>query len=177
MHDDHPDSSGHVELELAKVQVQLLTFICQLTGGTTESEDILQRVNVKLWKQRGVYDRSKPFINWARTVARYEVMAHHSTQSRSRLVFSDDIVEMLADQLSQPEENANLRLIYLEQCRHELTGTMRQIVDWFYFERLPQSDIAKRLGRTAHSIANSLHHARQVLRLCVQGKIKEGEAS
>ena len=177
MSNDHPESGGSVEFELAKAQVELLTFICRLTGGVTESEDILQRVNVKLWRQREAYDRSKPFINWARTVARYEVMAWRSTASRSKLVFSDDIVGLLADRLAAPEENANPRLVCLEQCRNEMAGTMRQIVDWFYFDGIPPRDIARRLGRTAHSVSNSLHHARQVLRLCVEGKLKAGGAA
>ena len=169
---DPPEIGGCVEFELAKIQVELLTFICRLTGGAAESEDILQRVNVKLWQQRGAYDRAKPFANWARTIARYEVMAWRSTVSRSKLIFSDEIVELLAERLSAPEENANTRLVFLEQCRNEMAGTMRQIVDWFYFDRIPPRDIAKRLGRTAHSISNSLHHARNVLRLCVEGKLR-----
>ena len=167
-----PENEKCVELELVKIQAQLLVFICRLTGGIAESEDILQRVNVKLWKQRHDYDRSKPFANWARTVARYEVMAHRSTLSRDKLVFSDEIIEMLAERLSAPEDKTNTRLVFLEKCRNEMRGTMRQIVDWFYFDDLSCRDIAKRLGRSAGSVANSLYHARNVLRMCVEGKLK-----
>jgi len=44
-------------------------------------------------------------------------------------------------------------------------------LDWFYGDRLPVADIAKRLGRKDASVNVSLYYARHLLRLCVEGKI------
>lgn len=162
-----------VELEITKIQLRLMAFICKLTGGIPESEDILQAVNLKLWQQRRGYDASRPFFNWACAIAKFEIMTHRKTLARSRLVFSDAFVEEMAERLAAPGENANLRLAFLEQCRRALSGTPRQIIEWFYTDRLSIAEIAGRLGRTGASVANSLYHARHLLRLCIEGKLAE----
>ena len=159
-----------VELELAKIQLRLMAFIYKLSGGIPESEDILQNVNMKLWAQRRAYDAAKPFFNWACAVAKFEVLRHRKTLARSRLVFSDAFVGEMADRLVAPTENVNRRLAFLEECRRELSGPLRRVVDWHYAERLSVIEIAKRLGRTAGSVAGSLFYARQLLRACVEGK-------
>jgi len=163
-----------VELEITKIQLRLMAFICKLTGGIPESEDILQAVNLKLWQQRHAYDASRPFFNWACAIAKFEIMTHRKTLARSKLVFSDAFVEEMAERLAAPRENANQRLAFLEQCRRELSDTPRQIIDWFYADQLSIADIAKRLGRTSGSVANSLYYARHLLRLCVEGKLAGG---
>ncbi len=168
----NPDNiESIVELEITKVQLRLLAFICKLTGGIPESEDILQNVNIKLWQQRNDYDATRPFFNWACTIAKYEVMTHRKTLSRSRLLFSDAFIEHMAERFASANDNANLRLAFLEQCRHELSGSLRQLIDWFYADRVPVAEIARRLKRNSGSVANSLYYARHLLRLCVEGKL------
>jgi len=162
---------NHIELELAKVQLRLLGFICKLTGDLAASEDILQNANVKIWEKRREYDPARPFFTWACAFAKFEVLRHRKAAARGQRIFSDAFVEEMARRLAEPDPAANRRLVFLEACRHELSGNLRQLVDWFYEERLSIADIAKRLKRTDGSVANSLYYARHLLRLCVEGKI------
>ena len=161
----------HVELELAKVQLRLLGFICKLTGDIAASEDILQNVNMKLWERRHEYDSTRPFFTWACAFAKFEVLGWRKTIAREKRLFSDAFVEEMAGRLAKPDPNASHRLVFLEQCRRELSGNLRQLVEWFYADRFSIADIAKRLGRNEGSVANSLYYARHLLRLCIEGKI------
>ena len=171
------NTESNVALELTKIQIRLMAFICKLNGGVADSEDILQAVNVKLWQQRHAYDAARPFFTWACAVAKYEVLRHRKDNMRLRRFFSDAFIGEMARRLAGPDAKTSLRLAYLEQCEAELSGSLRQMVDWFYMDRLSIADIAKKLGRTAGSIANSLYYARHLLRLCVEGKIAaEGRA-
>lgn len=172
--DESNNIESLVELEITKIQLRLMAFICKLTGGASESEDILQAVNLTLWRQRRDYDPSRPFFNWACTIAKYEIMTWRKTAARSKLVFSDAFIDRLADHFAASADNANLRLAFLEQCRRELSAPLRQLIDLAYTDRLPLAQIASRLNRTTGSIANSLYYARHLLRLCVEGKLQSG---
>jgi len=165
------ENNNHTELELAKVQLRLLGFICKLTGDIAASEDILQNVNVKIWEKRHEYDPARPFYTWACAFAKFEVMNHRKSIARDRRLFSDAFIEEMAARLAEPDPDASRRLAFLEPCRRELSGNLRQIIDWFYEDRMSIADIAKRLGRNDGSVANSLYYARHLLRLCIEGKI------
>ena len=165
------DKGNHIELELAKVQLRLLGFICKLTGDIAASEDILQNVNVKIWEKRHEYDPARPFYTWACAFAKYEVMTHRKHIAREKRVFSDAFIEEMANRLAQPDPDASNRLAFLEACRRELSGNLRQMIEWYYEDRLSIADIARRLGRNEGSVANSLYYARHLLRLCIEGKV------
>ena len=165
------NNENHVDLELAKVQLRLFNLICKLTGDAASSEDILQNVNVAMWKKRHEYDPARPFYTWACAFAKVEVLRHRKSLAREKRLFSDLFFEEMANRLAKPDPEAARRLAFLEQCRRELSGNLRNMLDWFYGDRLPVADIAKRLGRKDASVTNSLYYARHLLRLCVEGKI------
>lgn len=160
---------------IAANQLRLLAVIARMTNGSPDSEDILQRVCLRLWEQRADFRPEKPFLAWGRAVAYYEVMAWRKTQARERLVFSDDIVALLGEEPAAPEAEENRQLVYLEQCVGGLSGEMRRLLDLHYREGLDLATIARRLGRSAHSVANTLYYLRGVLRGCVESKVKEEE--
>jgi len=165
------NNENHVDLELAKVQLRLFGFICKLTGDFAPAEDILQNVNVAVWRKRHEYDPARPFFTWVCAFAKVEVLRHRKAVARERRMFSETFIEEMAGRLAEPDPDAGRRLAFLEQCRRELSGNLRQMIEWFYGERLAVADIAKRLGRNTGSVANSLYYARHLLRMCIEGKI------
>ena len=168
------NNENSVESELAKNQLRLYWFICKLTGDPVLGEDILQNTNVAVWKKRHEYDPARPFYTWACAFAKLEIMRLRKAAAREKRLFSDAFFEEMADRLAQPDPEAARRLAFLGQCRRELSGNLRKVVEWFYDERQPVGEIAKRLGRTGGSVTYSLFYARHLLRVCIEGKIAEG---
>ena len=82
-------SPGHTPAfvgHLTGCQSLLYGFICALLGGAEGAGDVLQETNIVLWNKAHEYDPARPFLPWAYTFARFQVMAWRKKQSRSRLV-------------------------------------------------------------------------------------------
>ena len=129
---------------------------------------MLQETNLTLCRERQKFDPDRPFLAWARTVAYYAVMTWRKRQTRSRLVFSDETVERMAELLACDSDPVDERLVLLETCKKRLPQGMRDLLDAYYGHEDGLSVISARLGRTAGSVANSLYHIRGLLRKCVE---------
>lgn len=163
------------EMELAGAQLALLAYVAKLLGGLQDAHDVLQNVNLTLCRQRDRYDASRPFQAWARTVAYYEVMTWRKRQVRSRLVFSDETVERLAESLSNAPDPVDQKLSFLDVCKKKLPALMRELLESYYGREECLSDIASRMRRTEGSVANSLYYIRKLLKGCVEDKLAQAE--
>lgn len=155
------------EQELAKAQFPLLSYIVKLVGGFHDAEDVLQETNLKLCREREDYDASKPFLPWAMTLARFEAMTWRKRQSRSKLVFSEELMDKLAETFAQPEpaDDSALgdRLAALEACKAKLSPENRSLLERHYLRGEKIADIAASLHRPAGSVATTLYRIRQYL--------------
>ena len=54
---------------------ELFGYIFSLTSNWDDSQEVMQRLRIRLWEQFDRYDASRPFGAWARAVAYYLVLA------------------------------------------------------------------------------------------------------
>ena len=167
------ESAVPFELELANMQFELYTHIASLCGCPHDARDILQEVNRALCRRRDEFDPSRgTLMGWARTLARYEVLHWRDRQKRSKILFSNDMVEEVAQTLEEEiSAPVDVRLGFLEECLQSLSKHLREMLVAHHAEREPLASIALRMERDAHSVANSLYVARGSLRKCIEGKI------
>jgi len=89
------DSNQFVRL-MTEHQGRLFAYIFSLLGNTDAANDVLQEVNVVLWRDSREFRPGSNFKAWAFRVAHFQVMAWRQRQIRDRLVFEDDLLEALA---------------------------------------------------------------------------------
>ena len=166
---------GLFEMELAGAQLALLSYIAKLLGGLQDAHDVLQETNLTLCKERANFDPDRPFLAWARTVAYYAVMTWRKRQARSRLVFSDETVALMAEVLACDTDRVDERLVLLETCKKRLPQGMRELIDSYYGQGERLAAIGVRLGRTEGSLANALYHIRGLLKKCVEEHLAQTE--
>jgi len=161
--------NGRVMSELAVAQLTLFTYICVLTANSQDARDILQETNLKICKNAGKYDPTRPFIKWAKTLAFYEVKAHRTKRQRDRLVFEDDVFEMASEQLEETNEALAIEsnFMLLDKCIEKLPSTLREVVESRYREGCSLGAIASRFGRSANAVKLLLIRARHALSDCV----------
>ena len=78
-------------------QRDLYAYINTLLVGQSAASDVLQDTNLDLWARLDDFDFKRPFLPWAYAFAYQRVLAHRKTQRRSKLVFSDEIVQLISD--------------------------------------------------------------------------------
>jgi len=162
---------------LMSSQSAMYAFIVSLLGGVNDADDVLQETNMKLCRRCALYDREQPFLRWAYTFARFEVMAHRKSKQRSRLVLDDELVVRMAGELEEYAEKADSRLKVLERCIERLNPRQRELISARYSRGEAVRDIAERLARPENAMAALFYRLRKMLADCVHSNIgKEGLA-
>jgi RNA polymerase sigma-70 factor (ECF subfamily) len=158
-------------LQLTTHQSTLYATITALLGGVEGAQDVLQETNVVLLEKAHEYDASRPFIPWAATFARFQVLAWRKRQSRDRLVLDDALFAVLADRLTAKAALPSRRLDAIETCLGKLTPESRQLVDARYVQDETVKSIADRLGRSVNVVSVSLFRIRKMLLECMRGEL------
>ncbi len=57
-----------------------------------------RRRSLVAWRKFNQFDPDTNFMAWAAAIARFEALKHLRKQSRDRLVFNDDILDLLAEE-------------------------------------------------------------------------------
>ncbi|MDA3924253.1 MAG: sigma-70 family RNA polymerase sigma factor [Kiritimatiellae bacterium] len=153
--------------ELAEAQFALFSYICMMTGNSQDARDILQETNLRICREIERYDPSRPFMAWARTIAFFEVRTHRKKMSRERLVFDDDVFEMISAETENKSFEVTRRLAVLDGCIRKLPEMLRQVVKSRYLNGVPVKTIAAQLKRSPNAVSLLLMRARQALADCV----------
>ena len=158
-------------LHLTSHQSTLYAAITALLGGIEGAHDVLQETNVVLLQKAADFDPARPFVPWALTFARFQVLAWRKRQSRDRLVLNDELFAVLADRLAFESTPPNRRLDAVESCLGKLQPDSRELVDARYVHGEPVQDIAERLGRSVNVVSVTLFRIRKALLDCVRATL------
>lgn len=168
------DSDEFVRL-MTEHQGRLFAYVLSLLGNPDAANDVLQEVNVVLWRDSREFRPGSNFKAWAFRVAHFQVMAWRQRQIRDRLVFEDDLLEALATGAREADEMFDRRQERLMSCLEKLAPEHREMIRRRYAEGTPLSAIASERGTTPNAIMQALFRIRQRLMLCV-ARFAEGNA-
>jgi len=155
--------------KLVGLQKPLYAFILSLIHHRSDAEDVLQETNLILCKKSEEYDPAGNFQSWAFRIARFQVMGHLTKKRRSKICFSNELVDALA------EEDLDVRKFQLMQkalqiCFQKLPDHLKEIAHLRFKEESPLKSISKKLKRPVGSISASLFRIRENLTKCVRYK-------
>lgn len=171
-----PEQTSVFVARLTEAQSALYGSIHTLLAGGTAVSDVLQETNRVLWQKAALYDPTRPFLPWALTVARFEVLAHRKRQSRDRLVFDDGLVAQLAGEYER-QSAGDGALQALDRCLQKLPTAQRTLLDARYLRGEPVQAIAAREGRAAGAVSALLYRIRAALAECMDRTLaREGSA-
>jgi len=165
---DPPDRPGEFVKLLTAHQRDLYAYINTLLVGDAATADVLQDTNLDLWKRLEDFDFDRPFLPWAYGFAHQRVLAYRKARSRSRLVFSDEVVQLISDAYFSDLVSADIRLSALQTCLDKLEVNQSQLIRDRYLGRVSVKVLAARLGSTASQISARLYRIRRTLAKCVE---------
>jgi RNA polymerase sigma-70 factor (ECF subfamily) len=161
---------------LAEAQDRLFAYIRSLVRDFNDADDLFQQTAIILWRKFDAYDTSRSFASWAMGIARFEVSNFLRTRSRSRLYFSDELNLLLieAHEELSPEE-VEQRKAALTACLQKLRERDRALLEQCYAGDATIVECAERLGRSSHSVHNTLRRLRQALFACIHHVLSNGD--
>jgi RNA polymerase sigma-70 factor (ECF subfamily) len=170
------EHSGDFVQRLTAAQFALCAYITFLVGNPEDAKDILQDVNLTLWKEAAGYDFGRPFLAWAKAVAFYQVKTFRARQARDRLVFDETLLEKMAAEAAEADEDeGGMRrmLEALEHCVESLSAGQKALLRQRYAQGQGVNVIAGTLRRSADAVSMLLYRIRDKLGQCVERALAE----
>lgn len=163
---------------LAHNEPDLRRFIRSLLPTQNDVDEVVQQTAIVAWRKFDQFDPQTNFLKWACVIARFEALAYRRKMARDRLVFREDIVELMAEEGLQELEARSAEQDALERCLEEMPAKQRQFITLAYTKGVNIGRLAEESGSTAAAFYMRLKRLRQKLMECIELKtVQAGEAS
>jgi RNA polymerase sigma-70 factor (ECF subfamily) len=171
-----PDAYESFVQLFARHEPGLRSFIRPLVSTWEDCDEVLQQTCLVLWRKFGEFEPGSDFAAWASTVARFEVLKHRRKLARDRLVFSEELLALLADEGAAEFARRERERRALDECVGRLQPLHRELIQRCYAGGTSIKEVAESLGRSATSLYKSLHRIRLSLLACVERALAEEPA-
>lgn len=165
-------STESLILLLTQHQDQLFRYIFSLVPCEADARDILQETSVALFRKFDQYDATRPFLPWAYRFAYLQVQKHREKSARSPLLFSEDVIDLIANERAHIEPQLDERLRVLDGCLSKLPQQDKELVTSRYALRQGAEEMMQRFDMSRRTLFRNLELLRQRLHECVSRQLQ-----
>ncbi len=149
-------------------QGPIFGYIYAAVRNLDDAEELYQLTSIVLWRKFSEFRSGSDFVGWALRVAKYEILHFQRDRRRRAVFFSDEVLSRLASaQAAFDSDTERLRQEALAKCVDALAPDDRQLVQACYGTHDSIKEVARRMGRSAQTLYNSLSRIRRLLFDCV----------
>lgn len=153
---------------LAKYQRRIFSFVLTLVPQWADAEEIFQETSIILWRKFDTFEPGSDFLRWANRVAYFEVLKYRKRQSKKMQYFGEELLELLANDVTELSDSLQIEHQNLVDCFHKLPEKDRRLIRLRYHEDASPKLVAEKVGRPVDSVYKSLSRVRRNLLACVQ---------
>ncbi|HCN76132.1 MAG TPA: RNA polymerase subunit sigma-70 [Verrucomicrobiales bacterium] len=169
---DSPPNMENLVLLLTQHQEPLFRYIFSLVPCEADARDILQETSVALFRKFDQYDATRPFLPWAYRFAYLQVQKHRERSARLPLLFSEDVMDLIANERAHIEPRLDVRLRLLDVCLGKLTPQDKELVTRRYALREGAEEMMRRFDMSRRTLFRNLEMLRQRLHECVTRQLE-----
>ncbi|MEM9280451.1 MAG: sigma-70 family RNA polymerase sigma factor [Verrucomicrobiota bacterium] len=151
-------------------------FVASLLPHWEGVDEVMQEASLVMWRKFDQFDPERPgsnFIDWAFMIARYEVLNYRRKKATDRLVFSDDVYELLATEAEEIAEGQPARRRALQGCLLKLEAAQQELIRVSYADGISIKEAASVVGRTPTGLYKALARIRHHLHRCIKLTLSE----
>ena len=135
-------------------------------------DEIIQEASVVMWRKLDQLDAHENFLPWAKVIVRFEALRARRNFARDRLVFSEELLSMLADEAAETEEEQLVReKAVLNRCFKKLSPANQELVLAPYAGCGRVKELAEQSGRSVNSLYKLLGRLRAKLHTCIENEL------
>jgi len=153
---------------LTSHQVRLRAFSLSLIPHWADAEEVLQEANLVMWKKFDQFKLGTSFFSWSCKIIHLTAKDFRRRQSRSRVHFGDQFMELVAAHTEQLEEELAQREALLNNCISKLKEKHRQMLNMRYQQGFSVERLAQTVGSTAKAVYQALSRIHKALFDCVE---------
>ena len=155
---------------LVRHQEQLYRYIFALLPDATEAWDVLQEASMAIVRKADDYDADRPFLPWAYRFALLTTFDWKRKQKKT-ISLSDELLEQLATEGAQQEDELIARLAALDHCLQKLPLKQRDLVRMRYDSDETMEKIARLQEVSLRTLYRRLDSIREWLHDCINGRL------
>lgn len=172
--EDNTNQENFVRL-FTKYQGNVRAFVSSLLPTWEGVDEVMQQTSLVMWRKCDQFNYSgedKSYLDWAFMIARYEVLKYRRKWATDRLVFSEDVHELLAKEAEEVAAKQSDREKALIGCLQKLQPSQRSLIQTSYADGVSIKDAAEIVGRTPTGLCKALARIRKHLHKCIQTTIQ-----
>ncbi len=180
-HDPTPPADKHetfVRL-FSRYEGNVRAFVTSLLPNWEGVDEVMQEASLVMWRKFDQFDPDRPgskFVDWAFMIARYEVLKYRRRKATDRLVFSDDVYELLAAEAADVAADQPALQRALQGCLAKLESAPRELIRVAYADGISIKDAAARVGRSPTGLYKALARIRRKLHGCIRDSLEAAQA-
>ncbi len=156
-------------------QRAVVLYLSSLLPTQADVDDVLQEASVVLWREFSTFQPGTNFRAWAFRVAFNQVRAWRKRQQRDRLLFSEEFLSAIAEELDAEHDHIERRLRLMSLCIESLPPRHRDLLSLRYHQGLSVDVLAEKLGKSMDAVYRLLSRIRTSVHDCIDQRIQQGE--
>lgn len=154
-----------------KYQEKLYWHIRRMVVEHEDTNDILQNVFIKVWKNLGGFREEANLYTWLYRIATNETLTWIDKQKKCSSVSLSGIEEELGDKLAaQKGFDSNKIEWQLQQAIQSLPERQKLVFSLRYYDEMPYEEMATVLDTSVGGLKASYHHAVKKVEAFLTGK-------
>jgi RNA polymerase sigma-70 factor (ECF subfamily) len=167
MNSDSDKSSAELVQLMIKYQRRIFAYIHTLVPSRNDAEDILQEASLTICEKFKDFEIGTNFYSWACQIAYWKIRAARKKYATSKVIFNQEVLDVIAQTRGQMEEELNSRHQALSRCLKKLNDRDRRMVLIRYESGKNVSAAAHACGRSVQGAYKALNRIRKALFDCV----------
>ena len=156
-------------------ETELRGFATTLMLRHEDAEDVLQEACVTMWQKIGELRDAESFRAWAYTFVRFTALNRIRKRNRSPLLFSEKLMELLADEGEQEADRSHAELEALTRCLETLPAKQLDLIRRYYASaEVRMAEVAEALQKSTAGLYKALERSREALRTCIENRLAAG---
>lgn len=156
-------------------QVQIDAYVRSLVPHRADAEELLQDVAAVLWRKFDDFTIGTRFDHWACQVARNHVLYYFRRKRRESLVFSEHLLDAIADEAVRQNDIWAERREAMEGCLQKLPPPDRDLIRRRYQPGATNRSVARKTGRSESAISRALNRIYAALLECIRRRLEISE--
>jgi RNA polymerase sigma-70 factor (ECF subfamily) len=152
-------------------QNRVYAYILVFVPHGPDADDIMQEVATVMWERFETFTPGTDFARWAKRIAYHKILDHRKKRGRRRVVFSDELFQLLAEQAEAVLDETDPRLEALRFCLRRLRDQDRRLVRQHYEDGVTIKRMAERAQRSVEGLYKVMVRIHNRLRDCVNMRL------
>jgi RNA polymerase sigma-70 factor, ECF subfamily len=148
-----------------------------LLNSWQDVDEVMQEASLVAWRKFGQFDPQTNFAAWIGTILRFEALKWLREKRRDRLVFSEAVLQLLAEEGLADFDRLERQRSALEKCIGRLSETHRRLLQLSYGSGRTFREVAEKAGYSIEAFYKVLRRLRAALLKCAERELANDSES